>query len=582
MAKAKEPEFEDEFGRRWHANIPQFQRRIICAREGIGDVPTWEQRKAIIQTLFTDDEFSVNEWTERRLQTFSRSMWNVWAGCAGIGKSAEAAMIGLEYWIEAPWHTAVIVTSTTKDMLRKRIWGYITQYHGLLSAKNVGHIGDLVDTSCLIRWKEGDTKNGIFGIAVGEGSVQEAVNNIIGIHTKRVLLILDEFQGVREAIMSATRNMAKNPEFRFLGLGNPEDKDDIMGRSCQPVKGWESVKLLEDEEWEIHPGPVEGIGLCSMFYCHKSPGIRDPVKYHYLITQKQIDADLRSVRGNTNDPKYQSQTLGVWPAMGLSNTVLDTATVDAFKCKEKAIWTHGFKRGAALDPAFEEGGDDKVLQFFKYGWVDDDLGKRWVVDLNEWLLVPINANSKTPVHYQIMEFCRDQCREKNIQASEFALDSSGEGGGLKAICDKEWGSVVGVEFGGRASDMPVKAVSDDGNEEALPANQVYDRRVSELNLMLREFAQSNGLRGLSNEAANQACARKTFYKNKKYSVETKKDLKKRIRRSCDNLDAAAIAIELARQRGCVPAISFNKPQRGDDWQNLVRKADSLYSSSYAA
>ena len=92
-------------------------------------------------------------------------------------------------------------------------------------------------------------KNGIFGIAVGEGSIQEAVNNIVGIHTDRVLLILDEFQGVREAIIESTRNMAKNPEFSFLALGNPEDKNDIMGRACEPINGWDSVELGVTQEW---------------------------------------------------------------------------------------------------------------------------------------------------------------------------------------------------------------------------------------------------------------------------------------------------------------------------------------------
>jgi len=581
-AKNAQPEFEDEFGRRWHANIPQFQRRIICARENIGNVPIWEQRKAIIQTMFTEEEFCFNYWTDRRLRKFCECDWNVIAGCAGSGKSADFAMFGLEYWLEAPWHTAVMFASTTKDMLRKRIWSYVTQYHGVLQNKNPGNIGTLVDTSCLIRWKDGDTKHGIFGVAVGEGSVQEAINNLIGIHTKRFLLILDEFQGCREAILGATANQATNPEYKAVFLGNPEDKNDIMGRTSEPIGGWDSVELGVTREWEIKPGPVKGKAFCSMFYSHESPGVTNPKKYYYLKTQDQLDNHLRAVGGNVNDPKYQSQGLGVWPAMGLTNTVLDDATVTSFRCKEKAVWTSGFKRGASLDPAFEEGGDDKILHFIKYGWVDDVLGKRWVVDFSEWVHVPIDSKSKVPVHYQIVHFCRERCRERGIQPSDFASDSSGEGGGLKAIFDQEWGPIIGVEFGGRASELPVKNVSDQGKLVEVPAREVYDRRVSELNLMVREFAMSHGLRGLSNEACSQACARKTFYKNKKYGVESKKVMKERIKRSPDHLDSVCVGIELIRQKGCTPSISVSAPQHQDDWATLVRKASSMYSSSYAA
>src|SRR6185436_9755266 len=114
-----------------------------------------------------------------------------------------------QWWMEAPHCSAVIACSTSIKMLRKRIWAQITKFHMELPKNTFPSPkhGELIDSDTMIRWQERDTRNAIFGMAVEEGSPEEVINNLIGIHTHRVLLVLDECQGVREAIMHATRNM---------------------------------------------------------------------------------------------------------------------------------------------------------------------------------------------------------------------------------------------------------------------------------------------------------------------------------------------------------------------------------------
>ena len=66
--------------------------------------------------------------------------------------------------------------------------------------------------------------------------------------------------------------------------------------------------------------------------------------------------------------------------MGLESTLIDDSILLTFHCKDKSIWTEGFRHGAALDPAFN-GGDKAILQFFKYGETSNDDGKkRWVIE----------------------------------------------------------------------------------------------------------------------------------------------------------------------------------------------------------
>lgn len=579
------------FGIRWTPDYNTLiKRHNYCALHNAGK-GSFYHRKEIIKILWPD--FQWESWAERRLRGLCERKWVTWLGPGASGKSTCAAIFGLQYWLEAPQRTAVIVCSTSVKMLRKRIWSEVSRWHQAL-LKGIGPVGELIDSDTMIRWKRGDTKNGIFGMAVEEGPVEEVLNNLIGIHTDRVFLIIDEMQGIREAIISATNNMSKNPEFKFLGMGNPEG-DDPLTRESEPIGGWESVERGVTETWDTLGGPIDEQGRCDFFNGRLSPAVIEPdgeKKYFYLINQRQIDGHLKRVAGNEMDPSFQSQCIGWPPMLGVESTVLDSAIVSKFKCQEKAIWTNGFQSGAALDPAFG-GGDRKILQFFRFGEVQEEAvdragvwdaiapppKKRWVIEMGEWLDVPVDTQSREPVHYQIFNYCKKACQLKNIKPDEFGLDSSGEGGGLCAIFQKEWGPVVGVEFGGAPSERPVE----EGTQKT--AKEEYDTRATELNMTIRRFAMANGLRGLSNEAKEQACARKTFYRNKKTRVEPKsrrskgqdKGFKDRMGYSPDHNDAVAIACELAMQRGAVP-VAIGPAAEYDPLAKVAAQTNDYYSA----
>lgn len=504
-----------------------------------------------------------------------------WIGSGGSSKSTTAAALGLQYWWEAPFETAVMACSTTIKMLKLRIWSEFSRLFcsmpkavefrdedgNLIERCNIGYVGELVDSDLMIRWRKGDNKHAIFGFGVNEGSVQEAITNLVGIHARRIWLMLDELQGIREAIDGAKDNMSKNAIFRCLGMGNTdENMQSLLRRAATPINGWDSVDTSTADSWETDGGVVAAKGIALRFDGRKSPAIADPKKYPYLIGQKHIDAHIRKVKGNMNDPGLCSQCFAIWPALGVEHTVLDEQIIAKFKCREPARWTNGFSRGAAFDPAYE-GEDTKILIPFKYATVSDDEGNRTVIEFGEPISVPVDKNSEEPLHYQLMNFCKGACESLGISSDEFAMDSTGEGGGLKSIFDTEWGVVMGVEFGGLASDRPMpgyKILA--GNRVPQTARDVYDRRVTELCYDLREFALGNGIRGLSKEAAEQACQRKTIYKNRKNSVEKKSDMKARGIPSPGHLDACAIACAYVRKQGGSP---------GEGTVGVTRKTRSI-------
>lgn len=581
-----------DFGIRWPEGTPLVQRHTFCAYHNRGK-GSFYHRKQIIKALWPSHE--THEWFDRRLESTCNYHWNTWIGPGGSGKTTEAAVIGLQRWLEAPDRTAVIVCSTSKDMLRKRIWGSIAQYHAMLP-KGLGPVGKLIDTSCLIRWKDGDVKNGIFGMAVEEGPIDQVINNLIGIHTHRVFLILDEMQGVREAIMRATRNMAKNPHFDFLGIGNPESITDPLGRYSEPVNGWDSVERAVTPSWEIHSGPAKGEGRCNFFDGRKSPAVLDPEfarRNPWMINAEQIENDRKAARGNDNDPTLWSQSIGWWPPLGIDSTVLDSAIVIKFRCRERAVWTGDFFRWASLDPSFE-GGDKRPLTIGRCGQVtdpgsDDDTPQpghiapkvRWQIDITEQIEVPVDASSTEPLHYQIARWVKEYLVPKGITPDHFALDSTGEGGGLKSIFDIEWGPVVGIEFGGAPSDNPVPGKPDK------TAREEYDRRASELNFNVRDFALADGLRGLPILAETQFCARKTMLKNRKYAVEPKttraggeKGYKQRMGHSPDHADSLAIGVALCIQLGASPGEGGESVAQSEQaWEAAGRSADGDFNES---
>lgn len=580
-----------EFGINWtkkspNAPVPLIQKHQYCAFYNCG-LGEFHHRKERIKAFWP--EFKLHRWTDRRLEALCKYNWNTWLGAASTAKSTDAAVMALEYWLQAPDRTTVIVASTTVKLLRMRIWSELTRYHQLLARKMPGNVGELIDSKTLIRWEAGNDRNGIFGMAVEEGSTDEVVNNLIGIKAERVLVILDEMQGVREAIMQATINLSANPKFTFIGMGNPDSLMNPLGRESEPIDGWESVVRAETEEWETHGGPTKGNGVCLFFDGRKSPADDSPEerkRLGFLINKDKVAGILKACRGNMNDPLYWQMAIGWPPPMGLESTVLDASIIETFRCRAKPVWTETVTKSAALDPAFS-GGDKAILQFLKRGKTTDEHGERWQIGFDDWTEVPINADSSRPIHYQIVDFCKVECEKRQIPPAEFALDSSGEGGGLASIFRLEWGNVVSVEAGGSPSELPI-------DETGKTAREAYDTRASELCFSVREMALAHGIKGLSEEATKQLSSRRTFYRNGKWAVEPKtgskgrtdekgrpvKGFKQRLGYSPDHADACAVGVEHCRQKGVVPtATGPGVKAKDDNWEKMVQQMNGFYDET---
>jgi hypothetical protein len=231
-----------------------------------------------------------------------------------------------------------------------------------------------------------------------------------------------------------------------------------------------------------------------------------------------------------------------------------------FGCRDKVIWKSAFTRFASLDPGF--GGDPCCFRTFKRGeiltrehqeGIPDNFSpyKSTVkIECDETIYIPINANDKnTPPEYQIAYAVMNYCKARMIPPDEFIIGSTGTGRGAAAVLQREWSPrILECDESGACSSMIVS------NENPRPAKELYDRKVTELWMNVREFAEAGMLKGLDNLTCRQLCSRKILVKGtgqgKRQAIEKKEEMLK----SPNDADALAFALDLVRGKGIFPSV----------------------------
>lgn len=468
-------------------------------------------------------------------------------GCIhhNTGKSSKAALWILGEWLCAQAHTSVILTSTSLDQLKRRIWSELCEW--ISKCKEALPL-EIVQSDTEIRYKKGDKKNAIFGIAVKSGGdAQEAVDRIKGIHNRRVFVVIDEMTAVPAAIIAACSNLNKGTlQFQKLGLGNALPSENPHTVQCEPLNDWNSV-TVNNEFWLTKKG-----GCCIHFDGHKSPALRDPKKFHFYINKQQMDADKKEY-GGENTPEYWTNDRGFWPPTGLSNTVMDVALLNQFEVDKTAIWKSGWVMCASFDPAFE-GGDRRVLQPFKMGqFSNGETG----IEFQPPIIVGVDMTQDVRwIHYQIadkvMNLCQNyECDGKKtpILPENFISDTTGEGGGLFSVMSGLWSpKIQSVEFGGAPEKVQISP------DRPSTYYEIYRNKVTMLWYILRRYIEGSQVRGLTDtETRNELTKREKKMEGGKTQVLPKSKMKGLGHKSPDKGDASVIAAWFMFKKGVTPA-----------------------------
>lgn len=525
-----------------------FRNRLQPEEGGLGTLGHfWEFSNILLPKV------AKNPWLERGIESLVDHNEVSWAGCGAAGKTYTAAYFAMLWWAANPLKSAVIMTSTTSKMVRKRMWSAIQE----LYRNSTGFPGRMVDSKMSLQAVKGNDKNCISTIAVEEGSREKAIGNIQGIHAERIMVIIDEATHTSEAMFEVCSNLRKGTkEFKILLIGNPASKFDLHGKFSEPRDGWSSVSV-EDDEWPT------ARGICIRFDGTKSPNVKaGRTIWPYLLTKAQLVHAMDS-EGEEN-PNFWKYTRGFWPPDGAVKTVISETLATKHDLTRKISFANNVHNLAALDPAFC-GGDRCILRFGRLG---KTLGGVMALACGDIVHIIPNAKLSEPIHYQIAERVIQECERRGVSAERFAMDSTGEGGGLADILTKTWGLINRIEFGGSPTEKPVS------EEDQRPSNEVYDRRVSELWFSVRRWAVADKIGGLDADTLREFCARLYKDDKRKISIETKTDMKKRTGKSPDLADAVVVMVELARMLGGETAA----PTKADkSWERFATEQHEVYA-----
>lgn len=495
-----------------------------------------------------------HDWLDRRIEAWCDDRIQMWWGPAASGKSTDAAVLALIDWYASPLDTTTIICSTTLRMLRRRIFGEIVRLHNAASRIHKVKLPGIYlksQVAVLLNPElnpDGDgnmedEKSGIFGFAIQQGSKEEAKDNIIGQHNRRVRLLIDEAQHpITEVAFEARANLMKGcDDFKLVGFGNPDSRLTPLGRYSEPVAGWESINP-DMESWKTK------LGVCHYFDGLKSPGITDPERCSFLIKQQDFDDEIADT--GFDSPDYWQFCRGYVRPEGTPLEIISETFAIKHKMMAMPEWVSGYRIGAGCDPSFSSGGDRRVVVPFRVG------ACTWGVQVIAFLEpfdIYIEASKLKERNFsrQMVDKILEKCKELGVEKALFGIDSTGAQNVLADMIDESWeedGHIVRVEFGGKATDRMAS------NTDQRPAHEVYANRVTELWYDMVSFGKAGQIRGLPIQALKEFSIRQILVEEKrmrttKRQIEPKKIMKERTGgKSPDEADACCVALSVVREK----------------------------------
>lgn len=520
--------------------------------------------------------FGWHPWAERGARVLCEWKYPALLGCASSSKTELAGVWGLVNWMADPMNTLVLVTSTSLKDARRRIWGSIVERFNALPWLP----GKLVDSEGIIRTVGDDGKLsdrcGIALLAGDRTKAKEAVSRMIGLKALRVFLIADELPDLSPAIKEAALgNLASNPEFQFVGLGNFSSIYDPLGDFAEPKNGWDSI-TVNDDEWETK------LGYCIRFDGLKSPNILcGETRWPYLYNSKTLAGHKRD---------YGENTAGFWrfcrsflAPVGIEDTIYSEADLLMGKVFDtQVVWVRDPVGVAGFDPSYSAGGDRSVAVTGLFGWAYGPNQKPLpTVLINGVYVLHEDASQKNvPRSHQIARQFLQLLRTLGIRVENAGMDVTSGGTVLADIVDNESGKFVHrTQFGGYASNLPVSGEVDAGDKKIL-AKDKYHNRVTELWFGGRDLVTNQQIKGITKDMGREMKSRRFIHVNRRIKVEEKSDMKARLGYSPDIWDAGCVLLDVCRRLGLV-TVQVDAAVKPNDrrWNKACDAAQSVYENA---
>jgi hypothetical protein len=493
----------------------------------------------------TTRQLRIHPWFEELAHAYTNNQEVIYLGAASTGKSLFTGLAFLMDLVADIGNLYACMVSTDKQTLQQRSFASAVEYLNCLTANGIPVPLKFVGSKCAIIPTSGSedlqgVKSMIKGVAISEGSDQDAKRSLLGIHLPRIRSAADEFEnmGVRsKAFVSAQANMRMGcTDYKMVIAFNPQSLNSPGCRIATPKDpgGWGVLDPDTAKTWYTKENRcvVRLDGL-------KSPGITDP-SLTFLPTKKSIEELVKAFGGNWDHPDVWSMVRG-FPALNRPEaTVLTDAEVITYKMCDQSDW-----RGdsaamlvGGLDPAFTADGDDCVLQLADIGYRSDSI---LTIRMRDPIKFTLEASSKIPMSYQIVGQLKTHMEDTGLKMQYLAIDDSGTQSIADIVAKELAGGFLRVSFGNKASDMPVSMA------DTTLANKKYGNLITELWMSLAELGRYGQIRRFPEAAVSQFTRRRFHPSRKPRLLETKAEFKQRTGLgSPDEGDACALCIAVAR------------------------------------
>lgn len=539
-----------------------------------------------------------NYWAEKILECWLEYKYFGLMGCAASSKSDSLGAICLTDWYPFSDCTTTIVSSTELQMLQRRIWGFIEKYHRLAKKRCEWIPGHLIQSKLSIlqdaRDEEYEGKshiNAIFGVPCKRGNTYTGLGSFVGLHNKRVRLIVDEAMLMPKTFLDSTSNLSKCPDFKLAAPGNPNETTNAHGIICEPsveLGGWEGGidQSPGTKTWKTRfPG-----GGCLQLPGSDSPNLKasesEEIPFPFICTRQHIFEEA-SIWGS-EDWHYDMFINAKMPRGQGSHRVITRQECEKFGATLEPFWRDSnITKIASLDAAYRgAGGDRCVFTEIHFGKESESTSGlmsqdglvsqksnvpqgRQIMSLVDQVVVPIDAglNADTP-EAQIRKFSQAQCEARGIAPANFYLDS-GMRTSLIQELSRNWSvDIQSIDCGSEPTDQRVSA------EINMPCHDYYKKLVTQLWFSIRLVIISRQFRNLNKDVMWELCARewKTSSGNK-IEVETKAEMREKTGKSPDLADSLSLAVFGATQRGFqIATLRTEAPAQRHlpDWRTKIR------------
>jgi len=382
--------------------------------------------------------------------------------------------------------------------------------------------------------------NGVIVHNCKKGGQWEGLGDYIGIKNDIVMVAADEAQLMESGFFDSIGNLASNPRFILVGMGNPKDTTDSFGKLCEPLNGWDVHEQGETSTaWDTRFRN----GRCLRLVGTDSPNLdrKDGlIMFPKLIGPRYIN-EIADTYGKESW-QYLMWVLAKFPLNSQLRRVITMAMCRRFGAFEPAQFADKVKKLFAMDAAYSAvGGDRCVGMEFWFGKCTDGVNRLALV--SQPMVVPVSADKGIPED-QIATWTKEYCEAREIPPQNFFFDGTGRSS-LTSAMARIWSpQVVPIEFGGLATDRPSP------QDPRKTCREMYGKFVTELWWTWRVVTEADQIRGITEEIANEGQLRAWNINNSgKVDVEKKEDTKLRLGRSPDLADTVVTAIEGARRLG---------------------------------